>query len=464
MLRLAFALVSMPVAVWCTYHLPAFRSIPLTLPYLFVALITEVSGIGPALFSCLIAAAGIYRLLLPPDANHLYDPTAAVKLAAFLGTASAISFLVRQRKVAASSLLASELHYRSVTETASDVIVTIDEDSNILSINPSVTRTFGYQPAELIGLPMTTLMPERFRAAHNAGIARFLSTHARHIPWNGVQLPGLHKSGEEIPLEISFAAHLSGEKTHFTGFIRDVSERHKNQAALMQSEKLAAVGRLASSIAHEINNPLESIGNLLYLSRESDDMPTIQSYLETAEQELRRVSVIANQTLQFHKQSSHLSQVDCAKLLDGCLTLFHGKVLNSGISVEQRHRALSSAYCAEGEIRQVASNLIGNAIDAQRTGGRILVRTRDATHWPTGRKGVTITIADTGSGIPPEVLSRIFEPFFSTKGEGGAGLGLWISSQLIERNGGSVQVRSSQRSQKTGTTFALFLPREGDPK
>lgn len=458
MIGFGFAVCVTPFAVWVTSHFPAFRSIPWTLPYLVVALVTEVAGIGPALIACLIAAVGIYLLVLAPGQDHFYDPIAWIKVAAFLFTASAISYLVRQRKVGASSLQSSELHYRTVTETASDVIVTINENSTILAINPSVKATLGYEPAELIGKPMFTLMPERFRASHAAGIARYLASGKRHIPWNGVQLPGLHKNGEEIPLEISFAAHSSEGKTHFTGFIRDVSERHRIQAALMQSEKLAAVGRLASSIAHEINNPLESIGNLLYLSRDCSDMPTIQNYLETAEQELRRVSVIANQTLQFHKQSNTLSQVDCARLVDNCLTLYQGKLINARISVERRHRAGNVAYCAEGEIRQVLNNLIGNAIDALPTGGRLLVRTQDATHWRSGRKGVAVTIADTGRGMGSEVRSKMFEAFFSTKGSGGAGLGLWISCQLIEKNVGHLQVKSSQRKGANGTVFTLFLP------
>jgi PAS domain S-box-containing protein len=452
------AVIFAPIAVWATFSLPTFRSIPWTLSYLVIAFVAEVGGPGPVLAACVIASGGVYRFVLAPGQDRFYDPTAWIQTAAFYVTAFFISYLVLQRKLALRSLQASELHYRSVTETASDVIITIDEDSCILSINPAVEATFGYSQEELIGQKMVALMPERFRENHVAGITRHLATGTRHIPWNGVQLPGLRKDGVEIPLEISFGAHASNGLTRFTGFIRDLSERHRTHAALMQSEKLAAVGRLASSIAHEINNPLESVTNLLYLSRGSTDLATIQGYLESAEQELRRVAVIANQTLHFHKQTISPTEVECNKLLSGSVALYQGRLVNAGVRIEERYRALRAAYCVDGEIRQVLNNLVGNSIDATPHGGRILARSRDATDWKSGRRGVALTVADTGTGLSPEVRMRMFEPFFSTKGSGGAGLGLWICGQLIARNGGSLLIRSRQRSGSSGTVFVLFLP------
>lgn len=457
-LGFACAVIFAPTAVWATSSLPVFRNIPWTLSYLVVAIVAEIGGPAPALVAGLIASSGIYRLVLAPGQDRIYDPIASIQTAAFFITAFFISYVVLQRKRALVSLQASELHYRSVTETAPEVIITIDENSRILAINPAVQTTFGYSPEELIGQKMVALMPERFREAHAAGIARHLTTGTRNIPWNGIQLPALRKDGEEIPVEISFAAHSLNGATRFTGFIRDVSERHRTHAVLIQNEKLAAVGRLASSIAHEINNPLESVTNLLYLSRGSTNLATIQGYLEIAEQELRRVSVIANQTLHFHKQSNSPTEVECDKLMTDSLALYQGRVVNAGISIEERYRAVRAAYCVDGEIRQVLNNFVGNSIDAMPHGGRILARSRDATDWRSGRRGVALTLADTGTGLSPEVRSRMFEPFFSTKGSGGAGLGLWICDQLIARNGGSLRIRSSQGSGCSGTVLVLFLP------
>jgi PAS domain S-box-containing protein len=422
-------------------------------------MVAWIGGVGPALLAILIVSCGIYGLILAPASAHFYNPVALIETAAFDLSALLIAYLVRQQNLAKVSLQASEMHYRSVTETASDVVVTINDRSRILSINPAVKTMFGYDPEELVGEQLLTLMPEKYRTAHVVGIAKHLATGARRIPWTGVQLSGRRKDGEEIPIEISFGSYTWQGQKRFTGFIRDVSERRKAQAALMQSEKLAAVGRLASSIAHEINNPLEAITNLIYLSQASTDLLEVQAYLDTAEREIGRISVIANQTLQFHKQSSMPEAVSCEELISGSLALYQGRLINGDITVEQRQRARRPAICVEGEIRQVLNNLIGNAMDAlPPRAGRIFIRSRDATDWKHGNAGVVLTIADTGTGMSPQTREKIFEPFFTTKGTGGAGLGLWICCQLAEQNQGMLRVRSSQLNGRSGTVFTLFLP------
>ncbi|RRA48090.1 PAS domain-containing protein [Acidipila sp. EB88] len=242
------------------------------------------------------------------------------------------------------------------------------------------------------------------------------------------------------------------------GISMDVTERKLSEAALLQSEKLAAVGRLASSIAHEINNPLESVTNLLYLLRTmTNDVQ--REYVEIAERELRRVSVITNQTLRFHKQSTNPSTASCSELIDSALSVYQGKLVNSNIAVEQRKRPDFPILCMDGEIRQVLSNLIGNAIDAMHPlGGRLLLRSRKATDWRTGRQGMRIVVADTGPGMSASTAERVFEAFYTTKGIGGTGLGLWISKEIIDRHRGRLMVRTSQQPLRNGTIFALFLP------
>jgi signal transduction histidine kinase len=238
-----------------------------------------------------------------------------------------------------------------------------------------------------------------------------------------------------------------------------VTERKLSEAALMRNEKLAAVGRLASSIAHEINNPLESVTNLIYLARSSNDAAQIAEYLVTAESELRRASAITSTTLRFHRQSTRPTEVPCDDLIGGVLGIHQSRMNNAGVRVECRTRSTRPICCSDGEIRQVLSNLIGNAIDAmQPVGGRLLVRTREAHHWPTGRPGIAITVADTGPGIHAATAARIFEPFFTTKGDAGTGLGLWISKEIVDRHQGRLTVHSSQRHGRSGTVFTLFLP------
>lgn len=250
-----------------------------------------------------------------------------------------------------------------------------------------------------------------------------------------------------------------GRIVKWYGTTDDIDERKRAEESLIQSEKLAAVGRLATSIAHEINNPLESVTNLLYLARNSNELSQVQEYLDTAERELRRVSVISNQTLRFHKQSTKPTAVFCQELIDGGLSVYQGRIVNSHVMVEKRKRALKPVTCFDGEIRQVLNNLVGNAIDAMHpAGGRLLIRSREATNGKTGQKGLVLTVADTGVGMSPSVQKRIFEPFFTTKGIGGTGLGLWVSQEIVARHRGTLRVRSSQRKTCSGTVFTLFLP------
>ena len=249
------------------------------------------------------------------------------------------------------------------------------------------------------------------------------------------------------------------EARQIAAFIADLTLQKRSEELLRRTEKLAVAGRLAASIAHEINNPLESVTNLLYLARESNPTPEVQEYLEMAERELQRVSAITNQTLRFHKQATHPSEVSCSQLISGVLNIFQGRLINSNVTVDKRKRAHRPVECYEGEIRQVISNLISNAIDSmQPDGGRLYLRSREARDHRTGAQGLAITVADTGSGIPPETLARIFEPFFTTKGFSGTGLGLWISKEIVERHKGTLTVRTSQRPGASGTAFVLFLP------
>jgi PAS domain S-box-containing protein len=253
-----------------------------------------------------------------------------------------------------------------------------------------------------------------------------------------------------------------GVRRRLLGTIRDLTRLKKSEEVLRTAEKLSAVGRLAASIAHEINNPLASVTNLLYLARTSDDLAEVQGFLDTAERELRRVSVISNQTLRFYRQTTSSQDIRCEDLMDGVLSIHQGRLVNSGIEVLKRMRAHHLLHCFEGEIRQVLNNLVGNAIDAMlATGGRLLVRSRESTNWRTGEKGITLTVADTGMGMSAPVLKKIFEPFFTTKGIGGTGLGLWVCVDIVKRHSGTLRVRSSQDPGKSGTVFTLFLPFDG---
>lgn len=238
----------------------------------------------------------------------------------------------------------------------------------------------------------------------------------------------------------------------------DVTEGHRAQQLLLRSEKLTAVGQLASTIAHEINNPLEAVTNLLYLAHHSTNIPEIHAYLGTAEEELRRVAAITSQTLRFHRQLSKPSALDAGALFASSLAVYRRRISNAGVTVHQDVSNAKPVLCYEGEIRQALNNIIGNAIDAMSTGGALTLRATQSTDWRTGRRGLCLTIADTGAGMDPQTLTHIFDPFFTTKGIRGTGLGLWVTHEIVERHKGRLRVHSSQRPGAHGTVFRLFLP------
>lgn len=239
----------------------------------------------------------------------------------------------------------------------------------------------------------------------------------------------------------------------------DVTEQRRAEAALLQSEKLAAVGRLAASVAHEINNPLESVTNLLYLIEQvaEGDGLQVRAYARLAQEELKRVSQISTQTLQFFRQSTVKAPTDLSAMAVSVLSLYAGRLVNCGIQVQHELEGHVMLKCFDGEVRQVLNNLISNAIDAMRTGGTLRLRIRPSRHAVTRKPGVRVTVADNGHGISPGAMEKIFEPFFTTKGDLGTGLGLWISADLVAKHGGRLRVRSREGS---GTVFSFFLAGE----
>ncbi|MGO4212823.1 sensor histidine kinase [Terriglobus sp. 2YAB30_2] len=245
--------------------------------------------------------------------------------------------------------------------------------------------------------------------------------------------------------------------------VRDQMEQMvRAQDALRRAEKLAVTGRLAASIAHEINNPLESVTNLLYLLRSETSSENAQIYLGQAEQELARVTEIAKHTLRYYREPNKPVLVDVSAVLDSMLTLYHSRLISARVDVHKEARsALVSVYANPGELRQVIANLISNSLDAMRTGGKLRLRIGSwhSSKMPD-RRYLSLTIADTGSGIDPRLLPTVFEPFVTTKGETGTGLGLWVTQELVRKNGWAVRVRSSINADHRGTVFSILIPAE----
>jgi len=243
--------------------------------------------------------------------------------------------------------------------------------------------------------------------------------------------------------------------------IRDQIQQYaRAQAALLRSEKLAVTGRLAASIAHEINNPLEAVTNLLYLMHSEPLPQQMKALLTDAEQELARVTEITKQTLRFYREPSQPIATDVGSVMDSVLKLYGSRIRSAGVSVQREITSnTATVLSSPGELRQVMANLIGNAIDAMRKGGCLRIRISDHRRLQPSHELVRLTIADTGTGIPPEILPTIFEPFVTTKGETGNGLGLWVTAEIIKKNGWSIGVRSSRSARQRGTAFSIVIPK-----
>jgi PAS domain S-box-containing protein len=258
----------------------------------------------------------------------------------------------------------------------------------------------------------------------------------------------------------AFFSNLVGRRTatRLIGTTLDITELRESDASLRQNEKLAVTGRLASSIAHEINNPLEAITNLLYLLDDASLQTEQRKYIKLAQQELARVVDISTQALRFYRDPSAPTQCNLPDIIDSALALFGGRIAAAQIQVERDDYKNAIVLGAREELRQMMVNLVHNAMDAMPHGGRLLVRTKSTTEWHRGRKGIRLTVADTGEGMSRSTMRRMFEPFFTTRPAVGTGLGLWLCAGIVKKHGGKMQVKSCQKPGRSGTVFSIFLP------
>ena len=369
----------------------------------------------------------------------------------------------------AAAVEKSERELRMLTDQLPTQISYLSPEGVFLRVNRTYELWSGLPARAIVGQSIRDLLGEHYWAATVAERARALAGEAVTFEADYPTLRGLRRA------QVTYVPDLdeTGRMRGFACMVLDVDEQRKAEAALRQSEKLAVVGRLASSIAHEINNPLEAVTNLLYLTEQelADRRPggaeaaaqdTAGQYVALAQSELGRVTHIVVQTLRFHRQSSVATECQLPELAEQVLALHGGRISSAEITVERRFVPAPPLFCREGEIRQVLANLIGNAVDAMASGGRLLVRMREGRHAASGQRGILVTVADTGSGMDEGMRGRLFQPFHSTKGDKGSGLGLWVSKEIIDRHGGTVSMRSRRMGTGTesahGTVFRLFLP------
>jgi two-component system, NtrC family, sensor kinase len=405
-------------------------------------------------------------------------------------------------KIRAERVLAeSEHRYRELAEATLDGIVLADEQGVVMLFNPAAERIFGYAAAEVIGRPVSLLVPEGLRSQHEDGFRRYLATRQARMIGRTVETEGRRKDGSLFPVEIALNAlqHRAADgrgpgALQFLAAIRDLTERNRIRGMLLQNEKLASIGLLSAGVAHEINNPLAFVGNnLAVLDRDCSGLLPIfdlldahaetlreqapafwNAYQEAAEhldlpyvrQNLGRLlertrAGVERVTRIVHSLRS-LARTDAPQpqptalpdLIAGSLEILHGRFKRSGITVEQRHDTDARPLCVATQIGQVVLNLLMNAFQAVEAkpagGGRIDITTRRAGD------NVVLEIADNGVGIAPEHLGKIFDPFFTTKDVGdGTGLGLSISHNIVTAHGGRIEVDSRP---DRGATFRVYLP------
>ncbi|MGA3035385.1 MAG: ATP-binding protein [Terracidiphilus sp.] len=348
----------------------------------------------------------------------------------------------------------------------------VDSNERFVRVNQVFADLTGFAVSHHLGRTLAELLPKPAAEGISAAVQRVFSSEG---PVRNLELSGEGSKPRRYWtwLVSLYPVRTTPEQVRWVGIIvLDASERKRSEEALRRSEKLAVTGRLAASIAHEINNPLEAVTNLLFLLRNLDDLPeTAQQYLVMTEKEVRRVSEITQQTLRFYRQPTQPARSSMAEILDSVLNLYQSRLNALDLHVERDYDPALTLFCFAGEIRQVVANLVGNSVDASSAGGRLLVRARRSHDWKNGElEGVRIAIADTGSGMDPEVRRHVFEAFFTTKEATGTGLGLWLSREIVLKHHGTVRLRSRSASPNpsaaphgSGTVFLIFIPDELNP-
>lgn len=374
---------------------------------------------------------------------------------------------IKEIKQRVDESYAREQWLNTTIRSIGDAVIACDTEGTIVFMNRVAEELTGWQEQEAHGISLHRVFPifnEDTRAAvenpvdkvRRLGTIVGLANHTFLVS----------KDGSEICIDDSGApiCDSSGKMIGIVLVFRDITERRMSEGALMRAEKLAAAGRLAASVAHEVNNPLEGLTNLVYIARRSDELDEIRHLLSQAESELGRIAHITRQSLGFYRETAIAAHFKPATVVHEVSDFYTARAATLGVALVVNTTTEREVLGTAGELRQVLSNLLANGLDACSRGDTIRLEANSATDpRDSTRQGVRITIADTGQGIPPEHLDSVFEPFFTTKKDTGTGLGLWVSRELVEKHGGSLRVRSRTVTPGCGTVFSIFLPLQGGP-
>jgi PAS domain S-box-containing protein len=412
-------------------------------------------GFGPALLCTAGSFAAIDFFIFTPRFSFDLSGRDYERLLVFVTVSVLTAGLARQRSRAETSENDVKQRMAAIVESSNDAILSTTPDGIITTWNHGAEALYGYSAKEIVGKNIALLATTKGPSEAGVDLERLQGRESIA----GYQTEHLRKDGTRVSVLLSVSP-LRGRRSALMGsstIARDITSQRKAEEALRRNERLAMAGRLSAAIAHEINNPLDAVSNLLYLARR--DQAGREEYLHIAEKELQRVSAIAQQTLGFVREGSSPSRLNVGEVLDQVIHLYSTKLESKRIQVSRQYGAQLEVCGFPGELRQLFSNLVINASDAVSEGGLVHFRIARAHDYAGGyRAGVRVTIADNGTGIRRSDMANIFEPFFTTKKDLGTGLGLWLSNGIAQKHGGWIRVRSRANPEPRGTVFTVFLP------
>jgi PAS domain S-box-containing protein len=363
---------------------------------------------------------------------------------------------ITERRQIEESLRESAARLHAIVETAVDGIITINENGIIESVNSSVERLFGYTSAELVGRNVSVLMPTPYREEHDTYLSSYLKTGRKKIIGIGREVMGMRKDGATFPLRLSVSEFKVGDRRMFTGIVHDISEQKTLQHQILQTERLAIIGKMAAKVAHEIRNPLSSISLNAELLQDEisdydcNDTSEATSLLKSMIREIDRVSALTDEYLQFSRLPvSQPVRANFDELIRDMKESMDAELKQKKIDLDfQPANQPLRIRIDRSQFRRALLNIVRNAIEAMPQGGKIAI-------WSEQKNDRAILyIQDSGTGISEDMLDKIFDPFFTTK-DFGTGLGLAVTQQVISEHGGQIACSSKMG---VGTTFAIELP------
>jgi PAS domain S-box-containing protein len=349
---------------------------------------------------------------------------------------------------------------RTTLDSIGDAVIATDPDGLITLMNPVAEKLTEWKSEEAIGKPLSEvfqIVNQETRKPVENPVEKV--RRLNHVVGLANHTVLISKGGQDFAIDDS-AAPIRDSNGKIAGIVlifRDVTQQRALEAALNQNERLALAGRLSASIAHEIHNPLDTVGNTLFLlDQQAGIQPKARRLIETAQREVQRVAEISKNMLSLHRESRAPSKVKLSELLDGVVALVKETIARDRRKIELMPGFKGEVEAFPSELRQVFTNVIKNAVEATADGGNIKIYSETAQQ--SGQNGVVVRVVDDGVGIPEQLQARLFSPFVSTKEDNGTGLGLWVSRSIMEKHGGSIRLSSNSETNTRGTTVAIFLP------